>query len=569
MTVTVLPAIAALSDDALAAYPVPLRRYGEHTAEEQSVIVERIRRKDTRDCRELAERGFPVGSRVQIAEAYRRHLSEGHFAGRTGVILRPCMGVEYVYVRLDPTSRELTMKERVIALKDLEPAPTASPMIGHNGGPALDDDHSSSGVIRVVAPSGTSIREIARRLSDTADVRAEATAGGHTITRWADGRAWSTLAYVSNASTDEAALAAFRARIAASRIDAVLPRVQTMIGPRFRGSCSVTIIIDDDSRSTALPFAGHCGYADSKRAAAELAKEQRRTAAAALIAYEAEHGLWLPKVEADAAAGRMSEEQWARAIAAYRIRIALTKPWDGKGMPTPAALIRHLDLEDAAQAPQTASRRPPRRVLILPCSATKRPDAAPLPAQERYTGPLWQSYRVAVAQLPSSPKTLVLSAEFGIIGVADPIPDYDRMLDEDRAAEIAASPAQLDSLAAALDGATDLYVTGGALYRATVGVMVRTLRDAGRLPADLAVIATDGLGIGQQRAALHAWLEQCAAPIHAEGERIEAQRRTAAGMIWQGCTVLSVSRHGYQVRFDDGVELPRPPHSVRPVTEAA
>ena len=221
----------------------------------------------------------------------------------------------------------------------------------------------------------------------------------------------------------------------------------------------------------------------------------------------------------------------------------------------------------SAQAPQPASRRPPRPVLILPCSATKRADAAPLPAQERYTGPLWQSYRAAVAQLPSRPKTLVLSAEFGIIGVAAPIPHYDRLLDEDRAAEIAASPAQLDSLAAALDGATELYVTGGALYRATVGVMVRTLRDAGRVPADLAVIAPDGLGIGQQRAALHAWLDRCAAPLYAKGDRIEAPRRTAAGMVWQPCLVLSAGRHGYQVRFDDGVEVPRPPHSIRPVTE--
>ena len=34
-----------------------------------------------------------------------------------------------------------------------------------------------------------------------------------------------------------------------------------------------------------------------------------------------------------------------------------------------------------------------RRLLVLACSATKRPDAGYIPARERYDGPLWRTLR--------------------------------------------------------------------------------------------------------------------------------------------------------------------------------
>lgn len=36
-----------------------------------------------------------------------------------------------------------------------------------------------------------------------------------------------------------------------------------------------------------------------------------------------------------------------------------------------------------------------RRLLVLACSATKRPDPSYMPVRERYDGPLWRTLRAA------------------------------------------------------------------------------------------------------------------------------------------------------------------------------
>lgn len=451
----------------------------------------------------------------------------------------------------------------------------ARAQMGHNGGPPLDDVSIPVPAIRITPPSNVSLREIAASLRPTTDVRAVPSAVGFTIAQYAHGRSIATLAYVAGASSSEAALAAFRDRMETCRVDVELHRVSVVVGPRHLGSYYLSVVIDGDTSSGRLPFAGHRGYANSKRAAADAARLERRTAAAALVAYEAEYGPWPAKVEADAAASAPSAAEVARTTAAHRIHIAMTTPWNGRGLPTPAALSRSLDLEDeaAAQAQSAALGIPPVRVLVLPCSATKRPDPGPLPACHRYAGPLWQTYRAAVAEIGAAPATLVLSAEFGVIRADDPIPDYNRILDHDRAVELAADPAQIDRLSAALAGATELYVTGGALYRATITAMVAELRRTGRAAPTLALIAPDGLGIGEQRAALRAWLARCApagvrrqaqaAAMFTPGQRIEAQRRGPAGIRWETCEIIDATAYGARVRFADGAEVPRTLDSIR------
>ncbi|TWA81558.1 hypothetical protein FBY14_12450 [Azospirillum brasilense] len=557
----------SLSDEELASYKVRMidSRNGEaHTAEERAVIVERIQRQDARDEQALAERGFPINGRVRIAETYRRMMNHGHWVGRQGTIVRSALGGDCLYVRLDPAPRERVVKVPLIDVADLEPAP----QFGHNGGPPLDDAAPAAPAIRITPPSNVSMKEIALKLPATSDVRACASSAGFTITRFVEGRSWSTLAYVSGAQSDDEALSAFHARVEACRVDAQLPRVQVSIGPRHRGAYAVSITIDGTVRSGTLPFAGHRGYAGSKRSAEAFGRDQRRAAAAALIAHEAEHGPWQAKMDADERA-KWTEPTEAdrRSHIAALIRIALAKPWNGKGMPTPSQFIRKFDIEDEAAAQAAPRSRPHRRVLVLPCSATKRRDRAPLPARDRYTGPLWLSYRAAVAEIGAAPRTLVLSAEFGLIDADTPIPHYERRLDDDRAVDIAADPAQLDRLAAAIGAATEVYVTGGALYRATVTAMVKALRITGRVPPDLALIAPDGLGIGEQRAALRAWLAAAAparaAAVLTPGQGYEAQRRCAQGVQWQPCEVMAVAGSGCTVRFHDGAQLPRPAAAVR------
>lgn len=149
-----------------------------------------------------------------------------------------------------------------------------------------------------------------------------------------------------------------------------------------------------------------------------------------------------------------------------------------------------------------------RRVLLLACSATKRPDAGVLPAADRYDGPMFRSYRAGLAQLAEShrPAAYVLSAEHGLIPVGQPIANYERRLDAERADELAGDAGQIMRLGAIVAGADELYIAGGALYRSAVLRMLDALRSRGLLPAGLEIVAPAGLGIGEQRAALKKWL---------------------------------------------------------------
>lgn len=54
-------------------------------------------------------------------------------------------------------------------------------------------------------------------------------------------------------------------------------------------------------------------------------------------------------------------------------------------------------------------------------------------------------------------------------------------------------------------------------------------------------------------------------PRHAfrPGERVEARRRSPAGIAWSRAVVVARAPFGYLTRFPDGVELPRPPAEVR------
>lgn len=78
-------------------------------------------------------------------------------------------------------------------------------------------------------------------------------------------------------------------------------------------------------------------------------------------------------------------------------------------------------------------------LLIIACSATKRPDAGLMPALERYNGPAFSVLRKARRERPELCPTLdirILSAEFGLIEFAQYIPNYDRKMTTARALEL-------------------------------------------------------------------------------------------------------------------------------------
>lgn len=146
----------------------------------------------------------------------------------------------------------------------------------------------------------------------------------------------------------------------------------------------------------------------------------------------------------------------------------------------------------------------PRRLLIIACTATKRPDAGLLPAIDRYDGPSFRVLRRWQADHPDVADSLavyVLSAEYGLIPASLPIADYNRRMTAARADELR-EPVQA-ALQQVLTGQTfaAAYLSGGQVYRRALG---EPLPRIGGIPLET---APAGAGIGTQLAALKRWLQ--------------------------------------------------------------
>lgn len=72
------------------------------------------------------------------------------------------------------------------------------------------------------------------------------------------------------------------------------------------------------------------------------------------------------------------------------------------------------------------------RLLVLACSATKRPDPDCIPAIARYDGPLWRTLRATDPEGRAA-KVAFLSARYGFRDAATRIVDYDAGLTQDLA----------------------------------------------------------------------------------------------------------------------------------------
>jgi len=99
-------------------------------------------------------------------------------------------------------------------------------------------------------------------------------------------------------------------------------------------------------------------------------------------------------------------------------------------------------------------------LVVLGCSATKRPSKARLPAIELYDGPM---YRVLRSHLrthawPEDTSLAVLSAEHGLIGGLSHIGTYERRMSTDRAAHLRAPVAETLSRWSASHGRVRLFL---------------------------------------------------------------------------------------------------------------
>ena len=77
------------------------------------------------------------------------------------------------------------------------------------------------------------------------------------------------------------------------------------------------------------------------------------------------------------------------------------------------------------------------RLVVLACSASKRPDPGRIPASDRYDGPLWRTLRSADPKGRRA-KVAFLSARFGFRDADTPIENCDARLTEDLAERMVA-----------------------------------------------------------------------------------------------------------------------------------
>ncbi|HLY89074.1 MAG TPA: hypothetical protein VKQ27_08825 [Acetobacteraceae bacterium] len=150
------------------------------------------------------------------------------------------------------------------------------------------------------------------------------------------------------------------------------------------------------------------------------------------------------------------------------------------------------------------------KLLIMSCCATKRPNPAPMPAIDRYDGPMWQTLRARLAELPAAVAAMrsgelvvrVLSAQHGFIPVDIAILPYEQRLTSRRADDLLSMcTSDHAAIADVFAEAEAVMFAGGALYRDT---MWRASR--GGLAQIMKVSETDGAGIGEHRAQLGDWL---------------------------------------------------------------
>lgn len=165
---------------------------------------------------------------------------------------------------------------------------------------------------------------------------------------------------------------------------------------------------------------------------------------------------------------------------------------------------------DATHLPEHCRKCDPIKVAIMACSGKKRPGERP--AIEKYDGPMWQTLRARLAELPAAAEAfasgklriMVLSAKFGFIDAAVAVPDYDQRLDERRATELLRDNSyDLQMLPGMVDQAEAVLFAGGELYRNTMWKAT-----GANLWNIMKIDETNGAGIGFQREQLSAWFNQ-------------------------------------------------------------
>ncbi|MEO7469796.1 MAG: hypothetical protein ABIV36_22535 [Sphingobium limneticum] len=153
------------------------------------------------------------------------------------------------------------------------------------------------------------------------------------------------------------------------------------------------------------------------------------------------------------------------------------------------------------------------KLIILSCSATKRPGEAEMKTIDRYDGPMWRTLRAQLARNPVASAAVTsgdlliwaLSARYGFLdAIYTPMPNYEKKMTLEILAKMARDPSyDFQRIHSFVDDADAVLFAGGEMYR---DAMWRA--SGGRLSQIVKIDETDGSGIGEHRAQLGAWLSQ-------------------------------------------------------------
>lgn len=147
----------------------------------------------------------------------------------------------------------------------------------------------------------------------------------------------------------------------------------------------------------------------------------------------------------------------------------------------------------------------PRALLLIACSAPKLDGTHR--AVDLYRGVMFSMLRKWMPATP--PDICILSAKHGLLHADAMTASYEQPMTTDRARELVAQVVPLEGFAGKQYG--EVFIAGGALYRAIGRAYVDQLRAAGHIALDAPVRMTEG-GIGVQRGQLGEYLRGLGAP---------------------------------------------------------
>ncbi|MBO9724342.1 MAG: hypothetical protein J7530_08205 [Novosphingobium sp.] len=154
------------------------------------------------------------------------------------------------------------------------------------------------------------------------------------------------------------------------------------------------------------------------------------------------------------------------------------------------------------------------KFIIMSCSHTKRTDPAPMPALQRYDGPMWRTLRALLDRHPAAARAYdsgrstaelqiwVLSGLYGFIPTHCEVPNYEQRLTERQFAKMERDPSyEFQRIASFVDDAEAVLFAGSEFYR---DGMWRA--SGGKIQHLNKITETNGRGIGEHRAQLGQWI---------------------------------------------------------------